>query len=65
VACKHQNAGFCLCMGAQRDVYSHLVAVKVRVECLTHQWVKLNSLTIHELRFKRLNSKAVEGWCTV
>ncbi len=44
---------------------SHLVAVEVRIEGLTHQWVELNRLTIHELWLERLNPKTVEGWCTV
>ena len=65
MACEHQDTGFCLCMGAQRDVNSHLVAIEVSIECLTNQWVELNSLTIHELWLECLNSKAVQRWCTV
>ena len=43
----------------------HLVAVEVGVESFTSQWVQLNSLTFNQLWLECLDTKTVQGWCTV
>ena len=62
---QHQDARLSLSLRAQRQVHSHLVTIEVSVERCTRQWVQLQSLTLNELRLKRLNTQAVQGWCTV
>jgi hypothetical protein len=61
----HQDARFQLRFQRQRNVHSHLVAVKVGVERGTDQRVKLDGLAFNEHRFKRLNAQAVKRRRTV
>ncbi len=65
VAGEHKNASFSLCLNRQRKVNSHLVTVEVSVERSTDEGVKLNSLTLNELRFECLDTQTVQCWCTV
>ena len=44
---------------------SHLVTVKVSVECLTHKWMQLDCLALDEDRFERLDTKSMQSWGTV
>ena len=46
-------------------MYSHLVTVKVGVECHTYQWMKLNCLSLNQDSFKCLHAKTMQGWSTV
>ena len=62
---QHQNSGFGLSLGAERNVNSHLVTVKVCVIHVTDQRVNLDCLTIHEDRLERLDTESVQGRCTV
>src|SRR5699024_2797771 len=62
---QHQHTCFCLSFWAQWQVDCHLVTVEVSVECSTNQWVQLDSFTFHQLRFECLDTKAVQGGCTV
>jgi len=57
----HQHARFQLGFQRQRYVNSHLVTVKVCVECRADQRMKLNSLAFNEDRLKRLNTQTVQG----
>ena len=57
---EHENAGFRLRLGAQRNVDGHLVAVKVGVVCRAGQRVQLESAALDEHRLKRLNAQAVQ-----
>ncbi len=43
----------------------HLVTIEVSVERGANQRVQLNSLTLNQLRLKRLNTETVQGRCTV
>ena len=52
MALEHQYLGFQNGLVAQREVHSHLVTVKVGIERSTSQRVKLNSLTLNELRLE-------------
>ena len=61
----HQHAGFKLGFQRERHVHCHLVTVEVGVEGSADQRVKLDSLTLDQLRLKRLNAKAVKGWRAV
>ena len=61
----HQCATFQLSFQRQRNVDSHLVAVKVSVISATDQWVQLNSLTFDQYRLKRLNAQTVQCWRSV
>src|SRR5690554_808385 len=65
VRCKHQNASLGLGLDGQRQVDCHLVTIEVGVERGTHQRVKLNRLTLDELRLKGLDAQAVKGRCAV
>ena len=65
VGSQHQEAGFCLCFRRQRQVHSHLVAVEVGVECRAYQRVQLQSTTLYQNRFERLNTQTVQGRSTV
>ena len=51
-----QNGGI-----AQRQVYGHLVAVEVGVECRTCQRMELQGLAFDELRLEGLDTEAVQG----
>ena len=62
---QHQDAGFGLGFGAQRQVYCHLVTVEVGVECGTNQRVQLKGLAFNQLWFERLDAQTVQGRCTV
>ena len=55
-----QNGGI-----AQRQVYGHLVAVEVGVECRTCQRMELQGLAFDELRLEGLDTEAVQGRGTV
>ena len=46
-------------------MHSHLVAIEVGVECRTCQRMQLNGLTFYHFRLERLNTQAVQRWCTV
>ena len=62
---EHQHLCFEDSLVAQWEVDSHLVAIEVGVERCTSQWVKLDSLTLDELRLESLYTKAVERRSTV
>src|SRR3712207_8932508 len=49
-----------LCLGRQRHVHRHLVAVEVRVERVTDERVDLDRLALHENRLEGLDAQAVE-----
>src|SRR4029077_13311944 len=57
---QHQNAGFYLRFGRQRNVHRHLVAIEVGVECRADQWVDFNCFAFHEHWLKSLNAQAME-----
>ena len=57
---EHKQSCLSLRLGTKRYVNSHLIAVKVSVECRTYQRVQFNCASFHENRLKRLNSKAVK-----
>ena len=61
----HQCASFQLSLKGQRNVYGHLVAVKVGVIGSTNQRVQLNRLTFNQNRFKRLDTQTVKCRCAV
>ena len=44
---------------------SHLVSVKVSVECGTYKRMQFDRTTLYQDRFKRLNTKSVQCRCTV
>ncbi|OQC54575.1 MAG: hypothetical protein BWX55_00385 [Deltaproteobacteria bacterium ADurb.Bin022] len=56
----HQNACFRLCFNGQRNMHSHLVAVKIRVERRTNQRVKLDGLAFDQDRFKGLDAQTMQ-----
>src|SRR6185369_722174 len=60
VARKHQHRRFDLRFRTERNVYRHLVAVEVSVECRTHERVNLDRLAFDEDRLKRLNAETVQ-----
>ena len=62
---QHEDTGFCLRLGGQRQVHCHLVTVEVGVEGRTDERVQLNGLTLNELRLKCLDAETVQGWGTV
>ena len=62
---EHQDASLGLSLHRQRKVNSHLVTIKVSVECGTDERVQLNCFTLHELRLKRLDTQTVQGRCAV
>src|SRR5690349_4832988 len=41
----HDLTSFSLSSFCQRNMHSHLVSIKVCIECSTNHWVKLNSFT--------------------
>ena len=49
----------------KRDMHRHLIAVEVRIERRTHQWVQTNRLPFDKHRLKRLNGKSVQCRRTV
>ena len=57
---EHQDRGFDLGFGRERDVHGHLVAVEVRVEGGADQRVDLDGLAFDEHGLKRLDAEAVE-----
>src|SRR5215204_1166221 len=57
---EHEDAGLGLRLGTQGHVHRHLVAVEVRVEGGTDEWVDLDSLALHEHGLERLDAEAVE-----
>ena len=61
----HKHAGFKLGFDRQRNVHGHLVAVKVGVECGTHQRVQLNGFTFDQLGFEGLDAQSVQGWSAI
>ncbi len=62
---KHQHARFGLCLGAQRNVHSHLVTVEVSVERRADQRMQLDGLAFDQDRLERLNAQTVQGRCAV
>ena len=62
---KHQHLCFQNCFITQRQVNSHLVTVKVGIECRTCQRVQLNSFTFDHLRLESLNTQTVQCRSTV
>ena len=63
--CEHKDLGLKHCSVSEREVYSHLVTIEVGVESRTYEWVETYSLTFHEFRLERLNTKAVQCRSTV
>ena len=61
LAGKHILAGFQNRFIRQRNVDSHLVAVKVRVKSSRHQWMQLNRAALNQDGFKCLNTEPVQG----
>src|SRR5262245_21859858 len=62
---EHQHARFQLRLDRQRDVHRHLVAIEVGVVSRANERVNANGFTLDQLRFKRLNREAVQGWCAI
>ena len=62
---EHQHASFSLGLHGEWQVNCHLVTVEVSVEGSTDQRVELDSFTFDQLGLERLNTQAVQGWCTV
>ncbi len=58
---QHQDRGFDLGFGRERDVHGHLVAVEVGVEGGADQRMDLDGLAFDEHGLKRLDAEAVEG----
>ena len=65
MALEHQKLSLKDSLIREREVYSHLVTVEVSVERRTCQRVKLDSLTLDELRLESLNTETVQCRCTV
>ena len=61
----HEDACLGLRLNRQRQVHSHLVTVEVGVERRTGERVKLDGLTLNELRLEGLDTETVQGGCTV
>ena len=61
VRSKHENAGFDLGLGRERDVDGHLVAVEVRVEGGADERVDLDGFTFDEHGLEGLDAETVEG----
>ena len=57
---QHQDRGFNLGFGRERDVHGHLVAVEVRVEGGTDERVNLDGLAFDQHGLKRLDAEAME-----
>src|SRR6266545_3817462 len=62
---EHQDARLGLRLRRQGQVDGHLVAVEVRVEGVTHEWVYLDRLALDEHRLERLDAEAVQRRCAV
>ena len=62
---QEQETAFRLRFHGQREMYRHLVAVKVSVKRCTHQRVELDRLTLDQDRLKCLNTQSVQCRCTV
>ena len=62
---QHQEPGFRLSLHGKRHMYSHLIPVKVRIECSTNQRMELYCFSFHQYRFKSLYPKSVKCRCTV
>src|SRR6185312_9833787 len=60
---EHQDASLGLRLDGQRQVNCHLVTVEVGVERGTHERVKLDGLTLDELRLEGLDAQTVQGGC--
>jgi hypothetical protein len=58
---KHQDRGFDLGFGRERDMHGHLVAVEVGVEGGADQRMDLDGLAFDEDGLKRLDAEAMEG----
>ena len=58
---EHQDRGFNLGFGRERDVHGHLIAVEIGVEGGADERMDLDRLAFDEHRLKRLNTKAMEG----
>ena len=56
----HQDMRFGLCLHAQRQMNSHLVAVKVCVETSARQRMQHNGITFNEHRLKCLHTHSVK-----
>ena len=57
---KHQDRGFHLRFGRERNVHGHLVAVEIGVERRADQRVDANGFAFDQHRLKRLNAQAVK-----
>ena len=57
---QHEDRGFDLRLGRQRDVHGHLVAVEVGVEGGADERVDLDGLAFDEHRLERLDAEAVQ-----
>ena len=62
---EHQNTGFRLSFGTQRNMDSHLVAVEVGVVRSTYQRMQTKRSSFHEDRLKGLNAETVKRGSTV
>ena len=62
---QHQHLGLALGLGGQRQMDSHLVAVKVSVEGGADQRVQLDGATLDQNRLERLNAQTVQRRRTV
>ncbi len=61
----HEHLGFHDGSIAQGHVHSHLVTIKVCVECRTAKRVQADSLAFHQTRLESLNTKTVQRRSTV
>ena len=62
---QHQDPGFGLRLGGQRQVHRHLVPIEVRVERRAHERVDLDGLALHEHGLERLDPEPVQRGCPV
>ncbi len=65
VGSEHQRAGLGLCLGAQREVDSHLVAVEVGVERGAGERRQVDGLAFDQDRLERLDAQTVQRRRTV
>ena len=61
VDAQHGVARLMDCLSRQRDVYSHLVAVEVGVECCAHQRVDLDCAALDQHRQECLDAEPMQG----
>ncbi len=61
----HQHPCLDLTFNGQRQMHSHLVAVKVGIEGGTNQRMQLNGFTFYQDRLKGLYTQSVQRRCTV